>query len=409
MHKFINKGAKQALYSIVSEITSQLVAQHEGYRAHEYEQKVTETVKKIWNSMLKIGGCAAVLSGLGPIYAPAKDLLTANTTSDKEHSLQSLYPRQREAVKSLKAFLSEYAEVINNKQIVVIVDELDRCRPNYAIELLETIKHFFEMPGYMFVVATDTEQLGHSIKAIYGSDFNGQEYLSRFFIRSAKLPEPDKLTFSKYLVESSQIGQILEELQLPLKLEKETPFEHISNILACIGTIYQLSLRRMEQLFAKFESIISYIGTNTYCDCHLMLQLVCEHDHPEYMYSYQEKKLSKRDIVDEKLVAKYQQKRSYGKEGSAGYAKKIRKESTDYLYIADLFAYIFILHSASAGVKSATIDDTQWRKLNQVAPINEPEAFVTVGYYKLFTEKAPLNTMQFEDYFRYVELAANFE
>ncbi|WP_249332080.1 KAP family P-loop NTPase fold protein, partial [Pseudoalteromonas rubra] len=185
--------SKDPLLVIVSEITSQLIDQHEGYKAHKAEKEVGEKVKKIWNSMLKLGGCAAALSGLGPIYAPAKDLLSAEIKDEDELSLQELYPLQRKAVQDLKQLLSEYSEVINRKQIVIIVDELDRCRPNYAIELLETIKHFFEMPGYMFVVATDTEQLGHSIKAVYGSEFDGREYLSRFFNRSAKLPEPDSV------------------------------------------------------------------------------------------------------------------------------------------------------------------------------------------------------------------------
>jgi hypothetical protein len=78
-----------------------------------------------------------------------------------------------------------------DKPMFVFIDELDRCRPTYAIELLETVKHLFDIPGLVFVVATNTDQLQHSIKAVYGSEFDAQRYLYRFFNRSFTLKKPD--------------------------------------------------------------------------------------------------------------------------------------------------------------------------------------------------------------------------
>ena len=60
------------------------------------------------------------------------------------------------------------------KPMFVFIDELDRCRPTYAIELLETVKHLFDIPGLVFVIATNTDQLQHSIKAVYGAEFDAQ-------------------------------------------------------------------------------------------------------------------------------------------------------------------------------------------------------------------------------------------
>ena len=65
----------------------------------------------------------------------------------------------------------------------ILIDELDRCRPSYAVEMLETIKHIFDIPRVVFVLATDTEQLQHAVKVIYGSEFDAYTYLSRFFNR----------------------------------------------------------------------------------------------------------------------------------------------------------------------------------------------------------------------------------
>ncbi|UEB94200.1 KAP family NTPase [Pseudomonas sp. HN2] len=63
----------------------------------------------------------------------------------------------------------------------IFIDELDRCRPTYAIELLERIKHFFELDDCRFIIASDSAQLAHSIRAVYGEGFASERYLNRFF------------------------------------------------------------------------------------------------------------------------------------------------------------------------------------------------------------------------------------
>ena len=86
--------------------------------------------------------------------------------------------------------------------IFIFVDELDRCRPSYAIELLEAMKHFFSATGVVYVVSNNSTELGHSIKAIYGESFNSTEYLKRFFDFEYRLTKPDMGRFIGSLVES---------------------------------------------------------------------------------------------------------------------------------------------------------------------------------------------------------------
>lgn len=63
----------------------------------------------------------------------------------------------------------------------IFIDELDRCKPTYAVEMLEAIKHVFDIPGLVFIVATNTKELQHTVKAVYGVGFNAESYLNRFF------------------------------------------------------------------------------------------------------------------------------------------------------------------------------------------------------------------------------------
>jgi hypothetical protein len=71
--------------------------------------------------------------------------------------------------------------------LFVVVDELDRCRPDYALRMLEEIKHFFDVPGVVFILGLHGGQLSKSIKAVYGTEFDSDDYLRRFFTRRYEL------------------------------------------------------------------------------------------------------------------------------------------------------------------------------------------------------------------------------
>lgn len=75
------------------------------------------------------------------------------------------------------------------EKLVVFIDELDRCKPSFAIEMLERIKHYFDDERIIFVVSLNKEQLIHTISNYYGSEFDATRYLNRFFDISINLPE----------------------------------------------------------------------------------------------------------------------------------------------------------------------------------------------------------------------------
>ncbi|NKN14686.1 KAP family P-loop NTPase fold protein [Rhizobium laguerreae] len=83
--------------------------------------------------------------------------------------------------------------------LFILVDELDRCRPSYAIQLLERMKHLFEVDRVVFVFATNSSQLQHSISGAYGPNFDGFMYLKRFFDRTYVFGPPDGRAFVEEL------------------------------------------------------------------------------------------------------------------------------------------------------------------------------------------------------------------
>lgn len=92
----------------------------------------------------------------------------------------------RSALQSLVASLSKDPK--KPGKLVFIIDELDRCRPDYGLRLLEVIKHFFSVPQVHFVLVTHLQQLEASVRAAYGADIDAKTYLQKFYHLVVALP-----------------------------------------------------------------------------------------------------------------------------------------------------------------------------------------------------------------------------
>lgn len=124
---------------------------------------------------------------------------------------------------SIQAWLASVVdEEARQYPLFIFIDELDRCRPTYAIEMLETIKHIFDMKNVVFIVATDKGQLQHSIRAIYGAEFDSRLYLDRFFTRTVTLSNPSRADFiSRKINESDTFSNFTDDAENFVYMESE--------------------------------------------------------------------------------------------------------------------------------------------------------------------------------------------
>ncbi|MEH2577771.1 hypothetical protein V1278_006634 [Bradyrhizobium sp. AZCC 1577] len=133
----------------------------------------------------------------------------------------------REAKRTIATFrrnLGAFLEVLSSKNqplpLFVFVDELDRCRPPFAIAMLERMKHLFDIDQVVFIVATDTVQLSHSVGAVYGSGFNSEGYLARFFNRTYHFDRVSNRDFIGELLRRQPIAE--SKISLPPQIDLES-------------------------------------------------------------------------------------------------------------------------------------------------------------------------------------------
>lgn len=187
-----------------------------------------------------------------------QEVITADDTGKLVESLFQDTRKKTEAVQLLKHEIQQWVGAIIGKKkkqapAFILIDELDRCRPSYAVEMLETIKHIFDIPGVVFVLATDTEQLQHAIKVIYGEGFDAQTYLGRFFKRRFYLNKYP----SHFLIEEFVADRF--DLLCSKTFHCFSDASDFSKKIAMIVDAYHLSARETESfldtLFAILHSV----------------------------------------------------------------------------------------------------------------------------------------------------------
>lgn len=240
----------------LSVITSELITQLESFSPEGETDKQWTRTKKCLGALLKTSVSAISVATTGTlvgqeVLSPLLDLyVNPETLTDR---VTQEHASQVEAVAEVKLALAELADNLSEifeseLPIIVLVDELDRCRPTYAIEMLEVIKHFFNTKHFVFAVATDSEQLCCSIKAVYGNDFNAAQYLKRFFDRKINLPEPDLHQYVQTLDIFSPNPNAVELMGVSRA--------NSSQIITKLVEAYNLKIRDIDQLISKLNACL---------------------------------------------------------------------------------------------------------------------------------------------------------
>lgn len=197
-------------------------------------------------------------------YEKLASELSGETTSH----LISNFNTKAKATDTFKKLMYEMTS--DNKKLVLFIDELDRCRPTYAIETLERIKHLFNINNITFIISTDIEQLSHSICAVYGNNFNGRDYLNRFIDVQYSIKEPNKGIYINHFFNTTIIDSLFENRGNNSQNER-------NQLLHCIRILsnrFNLSLREIGNTCTKLCLILKTIPESNHLDIPLLTALL---------------------------------------------------------------------------------------------------------------------------------------
>lgn len=141
-------------------------------------------------------GLATVTAGVSEALGAIAGAGTDKLNSTLEEAAEKFWEKENGRKAAMKQFQNALTQLTSPSQpdandakpLIIVIDELDRCRPDYALAILEVIKHFFSVPRVHFILGVNLDALGHSVKSRYGQGINSNEYLKRFITLTMSLP-----------------------------------------------------------------------------------------------------------------------------------------------------------------------------------------------------------------------------
>lgn len=234
------------------------------------ENQALETVKTKAKKLFKILGGASYRTVLkllplgeladGAVQDVAEDI--RDQLSDNADSvIDEIFKNREQSEELIQSFQSTLAELVahlygeGEQPLVFIIDELDRCRPDFALEILEKVKHIFSIPRICFVLVNNPEQLQESVRAAYGQGIKADLYLQKFYSLSLTLPKKSKAIRRANHDTRVYVTHVLEDLELRRCM-------HADSVAFLIELLERskASLRQIEKTIANLCVYINTLG-----------------------------------------------------------------------------------------------------------------------------------------------------
>ena len=176
------------------------------------------------------------------------------------------YAKKKKNISEFRVSISEFiANTNKGKPLIFIIDELDRCRPNYAVSILEQIKHFFSVPNIVFVLSIDKKQLGNAVKGVYGSEsIDSDEYLRRFIDIEYSIPEPEADVFYKYLYGYFEFKDFFDSPERRKISKYQSDGKHFLETCKLLFKNRNVPLRKQEKIFGLSRIALRSFTTSSF-------------------------------------------------------------------------------------------------------------------------------------------------
>ncbi|WP_176955032.1 P-loop NTPase fold protein [Rhodoferax sp. OV413] len=260
-----------ALVSSVDRLSLGTAEAESAFRSH------LKTVKKITSAVAKRGAIAAAKAVTLGALDLEKDIeaVAAEVVGGLAGDAVDAFQKETEALakfrEELESAVFQLKKAGKKETLVFFLDELDRCRPTFAIEMLERIKHLFDVQNIVFVLSVDKSQLEASTAAVYGEKINAQEYLRRFIDIEYALPVIKGKAFTELLLKKFDLDGAFEKRSHP---ELRHDREQFVDFFSAVADVAGLSLRTRERCITRLQVVIEQTPHNNYLFAPLIALLI---------------------------------------------------------------------------------------------------------------------------------------
>lgn len=199
----------EPLMTVLAEIIKILP---EGPRRKAFINRVLPAVRYTIKTVAKAGVSHILRQDFADLANDFDEAIQKAADDSIDKTAELILKDHVEAEKSLQTLQTALTAIASQNPIIIFIDELDRCRPNFAVDMLEIIKHTFDVPDVSFVLITNTQQLKASINHCYGQAVDAQRYLDKFIkFRFELSPHSQRHMANPILAASAYFQQLIRE------------------------------------------------------------------------------------------------------------------------------------------------------------------------------------------------------
>jgi hypothetical protein len=166
------------------------------------------------------------------------------------------------------------------QRLIIVVDELDRCRPDFALEVIETAKHLYNVPGVCFIFGLNKSQFESAMRGRYGLEFDAQTYLQKFFEFEVPLEIP---AYGKNSGVQRYVRHLFPDVSA---FSDESCYEDFIEYFVVLGNKFDMSFRALERARSQFLLYTKYRAGLRRFECYFLLGLaVLKVTHPKLFRS----------------------------------------------------------------------------------------------------------------------------
>ncbi|EXI84097.1 MAG: putative P-loop ATPase [Candidatus Accumulibacter regalis] len=151
---------------------------------------------------------------------------------------------EKKSVVGFRTALTDFAAA-QAKPVVFFIDELDRCRPDFAVRVVERVKHFFDVPNLVFVLLLNRDQLRRAIEGVYGHGFDADAYLGKFIHLFLALPKSTSIDSDKSNATSVYASHVAKRY----RFENSVALDNFVYAFGQLSAAFDMSLRDVEKAF----------------------------------------------------------------------------------------------------------------------------------------------------------------
>ena len=124
------------------------------------------------------------------VEAVTRGVISGSDWAEHPHPAARDWVEMQQLTGQVRSALEAAVNDTPSGKLTVVIDELDRCHPEYALGVMDAARHILDVPGLIVVLGLDPEEMQARVSHLYGAHTNAASYLRRFVDYSIELRLP---------------------------------------------------------------------------------------------------------------------------------------------------------------------------------------------------------------------------